>query len=124
MAASKKAIENGNRLRYVRALERFHKSIIAYLHKTQDLTHEGYNKKIANGLKLLNRVEEIALYKGELQELQKLVKKMIEYVDSEEEIETIKEDLLYSSNQLEKSKNAKRYKKDKHAQSKFKDWEH
>ena len=29
-----------------------------------------------NALKLLNRIEEIALYKGELQDLQKLVKKM------------------------------------------------
>ena len=124
MAASKKAIENANRLRYVRALERFHKSIVSYLHNTPELSRDGYNKKISNALKVLNRVEEIALYKGELQELQKLVKKMIGYVDSEEEIETIKEDILYSSNQLDKSKNAKRYKKDKHSQSKFKDWEH
>jgi len=123
MAASKKAIENSNRLRYVRALERFHKSIISYLSNSEDLTKERYDKKIDNALRVYNRVEEIALYKGELQELQKLVKKMIAYKDSQSAIDEIKEDLLYSSNQLDKSKNARRYKKDKHSKSKYEEWE-
>jgi len=123
MAASKKAIENSNRLRYVRALERFSKSIISYLGNSDELTKERYDKKIENALRVYNRVEEIALYKGELQDLQKLVKKMIAYKESEEDIENIKEDILYSANQLDKSKNARRYKKDKHSKSKYEDWE-
>jgi hypothetical protein len=123
MAASKKAIENSNRLRYVRALERFHKSIVSFLNSSSELTKERYDKKIDNALKLYNRVEEVTLYKGELQDLQKLVKKMISYVDTHQSIEEIKDDILYSSNQLEKSKNARRYKKDKHAKSKYADWE-
>ena len=123
MAASKKAIENSNRLRYIRALERFHKSIVSYLNNSDALSKEGYSKKIDNALKLYNRVEEIALYKGDLQDLQKLVKKMIAYKESDEDIENIKEDLLYSSNQLDKNKNARRYKKDKHSKSKYEDWE-
>ncbi len=123
MAASKKAIENATRLRYIRALERFHKSIISYFNNTPELSHAGYTKKIDNSLKLLNRVDEIALYKGELQDLQKLVKKMIAYKDSQEDIEAIKDDILHSSNQLDKSKNARRYKKDKHAHSKYDEWE-
>jgi len=123
MAASKKAIENANRLRYVRALERFHKGMISFLSNTQDLTPEKYAKKIQSSLKLLLRVEEIALYKGELQELQKLVKKMIAYQDSEEDIQNIKEELLYLSNQLDKSKNARRYKKEKHSKSHYEDWD-
>ncbi|MBA1432997.1 MAG: hypothetical protein FAF04_05280 [Epsilonproteobacteria bacterium] len=123
MAASKKAIENSNRLRYIRALERFHKSIISYLNNSDTLTKERYDKKIDNALKLYQRVEEIALYKGDLQDLQKLVKKMIAYKESSEDIDNIKEDLLYSSNQLDKSKNARRYKKDKHSKSKYADWE-
>ncbi|MEA3370333.1 MAG: hypothetical protein U9Q40_03265 [Campylobacterota bacterium] len=122
MAASQKAVDNANRLRYIRALERFHKGILSYLSNTEELTHKGFDKKIDNSLKLLNRTEEIALYKGELQDLQKLVKKMISYKESDEDIENIKEELIYSSNQLDKSKNAKRYKKDKHANSKFDDW--
>ena len=123
MSASKKAIENSNRLRYIRGLERFHKSIISYLLNTPELTTERYVKKIDNALKVLQRVEEVALYKGELQELQKLVKKMIAYKESDKSIEDIKEDILYNSNQLDKNKNARRYKKDKHVNSKYDDWE-
>ena len=123
MAASQKAVDNANRLRYIRALERFHKGMISYLLNTEELTQKGLDKKITNSLKLLNRTEEMALYKGELQDLQKLVKKMITYKESEEDIENIKEEILYASNQLDKSKNAKRYKKDKHANSKFDEWD-
>jgi len=121
--ASQKAVENANRLRYIRALERFHSSIISYLLNTPECSKEGFDKKINNSLKVLQRVEEIVLYKGELQDLQKLVTKIINYKESEKSIEEIKEDILYSSNQLDKSKNARRYKKDKHAQSKYEDWE-
>ncbi|MFK5937806.1 MAG: hypothetical protein QM497_05340 [Sulfurimonas sp.] len=123
MAASQKAVDNANRLRYIRALERFHKSMISFLNNTEELTHKSFNKKIENALKLLNRTQEIQIYKGELQDLQKLVKKIISYKDSEEDIDNIKEELLYSSNQLDKSKNAKRYKKDKHTHAKFDEWE-
>jgi hypothetical protein len=121
--ASQKVVDNSNRLRYVRALERFYKSVLAYLSTTQELTPESYNKKITNSLKILQRVEEVALYKGDLQDLQKLVKKMIGYKDSDKDINEIKEEILYASNQLDKTKNARRYKKDKHSQSKYDDWE-
>lgn len=123
MAASKKVIENSNRLRYVRALERFHKSIIAYLSSSENLTKEGYEKKIKNSLKLLNRVEEIALYKGELQDMQKHVKKMIGFLNADDAIDDIKSELLYGANQLEKNKNSRRYKKDKHTNNNFDEWE-
>ncbi|MFA5426635.1 MAG: hypothetical protein WC279_00330 [Sulfurimonas sp.] len=121
--ASQKVVENSNRLRYVRALERFYKSILAYLSTTQELTPESYSKKVTNSLKILQRVEEVALYKGDLQDLQKLVKKMIGYKDSDKDINEVKEEILYASNQLDKTKNARRYKKDKHSQSKYDDWE-
>ena len=123
MAASEKAINNANRLRYIRALERFHRGMISYLMNTPELTHKSFDKKIDNSLKLLNRIDEVDLYKGELKDLQILVKKMISYKESEEDIENIKEKLLHESNQLDKSKNARRYKKDKHANSKFDEWE-
>ncbi|MDK9693992.1 MAG: hypothetical protein OEL19_07105 [Sulfurimonas sp.] len=121
--ASQKAIDNAMRLRYVRALERFHKSIISYLSTTAVLSKEGYAKKIESALKILQKVEEIALYKGDLQELQKLVQKMIAYKQSDKEIEEMKEDILYLSNQLDKTKNARRYKKEKHSRSIYEEWE-
>lgn len=123
MAASKKVIENSNRLRYVRALERFKKSIVSFLSSSEELTKERYDKKVENALKVLKRVEPSQLYKGELQDLEIYVNKMIEYKNSNDDFEAIRENLLYSANQLEKSKNARRYKKDKHSQSKFEDWE-
>jgi len=121
--ASNKAIENAARLRYIRALERFHKGVVSYLSNSENVTRQGYNKKVQNSLKLLNRVEEINLYKGDLQDLQKLVKKMISYEGTEDDIQSVQNEILYLSNQLDKSKNARRYKKDKHASSKYKDWE-
>ncbi len=123
MAASQKAIDNAHRLRYIRALERFHNGVISYLLNSDKLSNKGFDKKIANSLKLLNRIEEIPLYKGELQDLQKLVKKMAGFQESEESIEDIKEKIIYASNQLDKNKNSRRYKKDKHTNSKFDDWE-
>lgn len=123
MAASKKVIENSNRLRYIRALQRFQKSILSYLSNSEDVTKEKYDKKIDNALKLLNRVEPSQLYKGELQDLENYVKKMIDFKESELSGDEIRADLLYSANQLEKSKNSKKYKKDKHSRSKFEDWE-
>ncbi|MBL0708926.1 MAG: hypothetical protein JJW00_07765 [Sulfurimonas sp.] len=122
MATSNKVIENSNRLRYIRALERFHKAVISYLTNSPELKKEAYVKKIDNALKVLNRIEEVALYKGELQDLQTLVKKIIFLKESDKEIEDIKDEILYSSNQLDKSINARRYKKDKHASSKYDDW--
>lgn len=122
MAASKKRVEDAKRLKYVRALERFHKSIHGFLHNTEELTHEAYVKKIDNALKVLHRVEVVQLYKGELQDLEKLVKKIIDYKESDEAIESIKSDVLYSSNQLEKSKNKRRYKKEKYSHSQD-EWE-
>ena len=123
MSASKKIVENSNRLRYVRALERFHKSVISYLSNTKELTHEGFVKKVDNALKVLTRIEAIDLYKGDLQDLQKLVTKIISYKDTKRDVDEIKEEILYSSNQLDKSKNARRYKKDKHINSKYDEWE-
>ena len=122
MAASQKAIDSATRLRYIRALERFHKSIISYLTNTPELSKEGFIKKVDNALKLLNRVDEINLYKGELKDLQTLVKKIILLKDSQDSVSDIKDNIIYSSNQLDKSKNAKRYKKDKHTNSKYDDW--
>jgi hypothetical protein len=123
MAASKKVIDNANRLRYIRALERFSKSIVSYLSNNSDVTKERFDKKITNAKKLYDRVEEVVLYKGELQELQKFVKKMIAYKESQESIQKIQDDILYTANQLEKSKNARRYKKEKHSKSQFEEWE-
>jgi regulator of PEP synthase PpsR (kinase-PPPase family) len=121
--ASDKKIENAQRLRYIRLLERFFNSIISYLSKSEEPTKEQYVKRVANNSKYLDRMEAIPLYKSELTDLEALVKKMKTLAASDKSIEEISEDILYSANKLEQSNNNRRYKKDKHKNEQFKDWE-
>jgi hypothetical protein len=116
-------IDNAKRLRYIRVLERFSSSIVNYLFKSDNISKEVYDKKIANNLRYLERAESVALYKGEYNDLEKLIKQMISFRDSDKEISDIKEEILYQANQIEKSINARRYRKDKHTSDKYRDWD-
>ncbi|MDX1295670.1 MAG: hypothetical protein R3302_05365 [Sulfurimonadaceae bacterium] len=120
---SGKKVENAQRLRYIRVLERFSSSIINYLFKSDEVSKAVFDKKVDNNRKYLDRVEAVVLYKGEYSDLENLVQKIVKYRESDEEIDTIKDDILYTANQIEKSMNRRRYKKDKHAADMFKDWE-
>jgi endonuclease III len=121
--ASAKKVQDAARLRYIRVLERFTSSITKYLFKAEEPTREQFDKKVDNNRKYLDRVEKIALYKGDYNDLESLVKKILSYRESDADIETVKEEILYTANQIEKSMNRRRYKKDKHTSDKFKDWE-
>ena len=121
--ASAKRVENANRLRYIRLLERFFNSVISYLTKSEEPSKENYIKRITNNSKYLDRSEPIPLYKSELIALEELVKKMKTHATSELSIEEISADILRSANKLEQSNNNRRYKKDKHKNEQFKDWE-
>ena len=120
---SAKKAEDAARLRYIRVLERFLKSIVSYLSRQEGVTKEGFEKKIDNNLRYLERTTKAKLYKGEYSDLEALVQRMIDYRSADTPIDGIKEDLLYRANQLEKNINRRRYKKDKHASSPFKEWE-
>jgi len=121
--ASDKKIENAQRLRYIRLLERFFNSIISYLSKSEEPTKEQYLKRIENASKYLDRVEPIALYKSELTDLEALVTKMKTLSRSDKTIDEISQEVLHSANKLEQSNNNRRYKKDKHKNEQFKDWQ-
>ena len=111
--------ESAKRLRYIRILERFANSIISYLSKSDSLTIESYNKRIENNLRYYNKTEKIHLYKGDYNDLEALVEKMIHFKESEEDIEDIRASLLRDANKLEQTSNNRRYKKDKHKNAKF-----
>ena len=115
-------IESSVRLKYIRVLERFLKSAVAYLSIPEGITKEGYIKKIENNLKYFQKTQSVALYKGEFSDLEALVKEIIAKSLSDESIEEIKCDILYKSNKLEKTKNNRKYKKDKHKAEKFNEW--
>ena len=121
--ASGKKIENAQRLRYIRVLERFSSSIVNYLFKSETVSREAFDKKVDNNRKYLDRTEAVPLYKGEYSDLEALVRKIIDYRGGDAAIETIKNDVLYAANQIEKSMNRRRYRKDKHTSEKFQDWE-
>lgn len=120
---SNKKEESAKRLRYIRILERFTQSIVNYLFRSEEISKEVFNKKVDNNLKYMNRVERVALYKGELSELEDLANMILGFRHGEDEIDVIKSKVLYTSNQLEKSINNKKYKKDKHGSEKFSEWE-
>ncbi|WP_345969587.1 hypothetical protein WCX72_09680 [Sulfurimonas sp. HSL1-6] len=121
--ASAKKVEDAARLRYIRVLERFTSSITKYLFKAEEPTREQFDKKVDNNRKYLDRIEKVPLYKGDYNDLETLVTKILSYRDSDATIDELKEDILYTANQIEKSMNRRRYKKDKHISDKFRDWE-
>ncbi|ADR33069.1 hypothetical protein Sulku_0402 [Sulfuricurvum kujiense DSM 16994] len=112
MNASKE--ENSKRLRYIRLLGRFISGIISWLSKAQSPTKEQYDQKVDMNFRFLEKNEAVKLYKDEYTELEALGQKILDFRASENDIETIKEELFYAQNQLEKRINARRYKKSKH----------
>ena len=74
--ASDKRIENAQRLRYIRLLERFFNSVISYLTKSEEPSVANYQKRIVNKSKYLDRTDPIALYKSELVALEELVNRL------------------------------------------------
>lgn len=117
-----KRLESARRTKYLRLLERFCNSVSTYLFKAEAPTKEGFDKKVTNALKHLEKVERESFYKGDLNDLQRLADLIVNLKESDKEIEDIKTEILYQSNQLDKSKNNKRYKKEKHTKN-IKDWD-
>ena len=64
--------------------------------------------------RFLEKNEAVKLYKDEYTELEALGQKILDYRASDTDIETMKEELFYAENQLEKKINNRRYKKSKH----------
>ncbi len=123
MSSKTSKIEDSLRLKYIRILDRFLKSIVSYLLNNQDADFNGFIKKIDNNIKHLTKITKMPLYKGEFNDLEKLVMYIIGQKESLTPFEQIKSDILYRANQLDKNKKNKRYKKDKHKDLKFKDWD-
>ncbi len=106
--------ENAKRLRYIRLLGRFVNGILSYLAKSDNPTKEQYDQKVDMNFRFLEKNEAVKLYKDEYMELEGLGQKILNFRNSDEAIATIKEELFYAQNQLEKRVNAARYKKSKH----------
>lgn len=121
---SQKQLDEAQRLKYVRVLERFVRSVIGYLVKEEDIDFEGYQARVAKQYEFLKKVDPVYLYKEEFQLSERFVQQLLNAADGEcEDFDKMREELLHQSNIIHKNKNQKRYKKDKHFKHKFKDWD-
>ncbi|CZE50831.1 Uncharacterised protein [Campylobacter geochelonis] len=104
--------EKAKRVKYIRALERFAKSAINLL-KRDDFDKEMFEKRVSKNLEILKRAEPVYLD-------QPYTKGLEEFVNS---ITNLKEqdELIKEANLLDKLRNNKSYKKDKHKKSGFAD---
>jgi len=115
--------QDAKRLKYIRLLERFVRSVIGYLVKEENASFGGFKAKVTKQARLLNVAPKEELYKEEMAMLESFVEKLKSSASAEcEDFASLREELLYQSNQLEKQKNQRKYKKDKHYRSKFEEW--
>lgn len=117
--------ESSLRVKYIRLLERFIKSMVSTLSKDENLTKEKYTSKVDNSYKYLQKMDtKVTLYKQELIDMEKLVEKVLRFKDDEETpLDEIRLEILRDANQIEKSKNRNRYKRDKKSSSKYGNWD-
>ncbi|KIM11538.1 MAG: hypothetical protein KU37_04865 [Sulfuricurvum sp. PC08-66] len=109
------------RIRYIRALERFLRSIMGYLAKEQGRNFGEFCMRVDKQRDFLAQVEAVPLYKEQLLFTQQLVQRILNAttIESSEEFEKLANEILYASNQLHKNKNNAKYKKDKHAKAAY-----
>ncbi|MDD3343839.1 MAG: hypothetical protein PHR87_09720 [Sulfurospirillaceae bacterium] len=114
--------DKDQRVKYIRALERFLNSCIGAL-KNENFNFELFRKRIEKSYKVLQKVEASRLdstYTNALQRYVELVLRTINEEDGENNEEKHKL-LLKEANLLEKEKNRGSYKKDKHKDQSFND---
>lgn len=116
--------EDSKRLKYTRAIERFVRSVIGYLVKEEESTFEGFVERVHKQLEFVEKVEPVTIYKEEFQVVENFVNELIHIANGTcDDFTKLRNDLLHKSNQLHKRKNQKKYKKDKHQKSKYREWE-
>jgi hypothetical protein len=119
-----KRLLEAKRTKYVRLLERLLFNTISYLNKSDEPNKKDFDSRVNNHKKRLEGFEDVTLYSSELSALETLVKQIIDFSNSQENIEEIKNKLLYEMNQYEKSKRHRGYKKEKHKHAYKKEWDH
>lgn len=97
--------EKDKRVKYIRALDRFAKSAINIL-KREDFETEIFKKRVEKNLEILNKVEPVLLNEPYTKALENFVNSVV--------CGKSKDELLKEANLLDKLKNSKSYKKEKH----------
>lgn len=119
-----KRTQDARRLKYVRVLERFVRSVMGYLVKEEEITFGGFKGKVTKQGRLVDVTPKEELYKEEMVMLEQFVQKLRDAAAGEcEDFGVLRDELLYQSNQMQKQKNRRKYKKEKHQNKKFDEWE-
>lgn len=105
--------EKQDRIKYIRALERFAKSAILLL-KRDDFDAEIFKIRVEKNYEILKKCRAVFLDQPYTKALENFVRNVANF--------GVKDELLKEANQLEKLKNQKSYKKDKHKKDFFKDY--
>ncbi|MBN7288432.1 MULTISPECIES: hypothetical protein [Campylobacter] len=93
------------RVRYLRALEKFAKSAINGL-KRDDFDEAAFADRVAKNAQIIAKIEPVYLDQPYTKALENFINSLI--------ANTPREELLRSANALDKLKNSKNYKKEKH----------
>ncbi len=109
------------RVKYIRALERFLNSCIGAL-KIEHFSLTLFEKRVEKSLKVLNKVEKVRLDSTYTSLLEAYVATVIKILQDEHmSDETKHKTLLKEANMVEKERYQGSYKKSKHAKSDFED---
>ena len=110
--------EKDGRVKYIRALERFVKSAVALL-KRDDFDAELFAKRMAKNYEILSKAEAVNLDSPYTKALESFAKNIMSASEQNRIDQGV---LVREANALEKLKNNKSYKKDKHKIDFFKDY--
>ena len=105
------ANDKSERIKYIRALERFAKSAISIL-KRDDFDENLFKIRVIKNYEVLKKIQAVYLDQPYTKGLENFVKSVLANKN--------KDELIKEANLLEKLKNSKTYKKDKH-RGKFSD---
>ncbi|RXJ87049.1 hypothetical protein [Arcobacter sp. CECT 8985] len=109
------------RIRYIRVLEKFFTRTLCLL-KLEDFDKELFIERTKKNFEDMNRVKAIDLHSNYLIALKDFINKTMQYINNPSDtFEDEKAVLLKDANLLQKEKNKKTYKKEKHRKSKFND---
>lgn len=110
--------EKDGRVKYIRSLERFVKSAVALL-KRDDFDADLFAKRMAKNYEILSKAEAVNLDSPYTKALENFAKNIM---SASEQNRIDRGTLTHEANALEKLKNDKSYKKDKHKIDFFKDY--
>lgn len=109
------------RIRYIRVLEKFFTRTVSLL-KLENFDTDLFIERTKKNYEDIGRVKVVELNSNYLVDLKAFINKTLMYLDHHsDDFKEERETLLRDANTLQKEKNKKNYKKDKHKNSKYND---